>query len=350
MRKKNRKKNDFHDNIYIFKWVIFIAVFLIAGGVLSFALTLFTAHLMDGTNDLSPIWIVGMIPMMTLVAIPISFILYRQIKRNLSVLIKGMEKVANGDLEAYIPIANAKDFAKVYDNFNKMVAEIQSIETLRTSMFDNLSHELKTPIASINGFAKVLAEKDLSDEKKQKYLNIIVDESIRLENLVKNILLLSKLDSQEIITQKEEYNLTEQLQDCIISLENSWADKDIDIAADLENIKYNGESQLMKSLWLNLLSNAIKFTPKNGEVNVKLTSDDKNIIVTISDNGIGMSEEVQAHIFEKHFQADKKTFGSGQGLGLPIAKRIVRLCGGQIAVKSKIDEGSTFIVFLPKHA
>lgn len=341
------KKNEFRDNFFVFKWVSFISIFLVLGGVLSFSLILISVNIIEGSVQFSPIWIVGMIPLMVFVAIPISFIVYRQIKRNLSVLIQGMDKVANGDLETYIPTADAKDFAKVYENFNKMVTEIQNAEALRAGMFDNLSHELKTPIASINGFANVLIQKDLPEEKKQKYLRIILDESERLGSLVKNILLLSKLDSQEIVTHKEEYSLTAQLQDCVISLENAWSEKNIDVSADLDEVKYTGEPQLLKSLWTNLLNNAIKFTPENGGIHIKLVAENGNITVTVSDTGIGMSEETIKHIFEKHYQSDKKVAGSGQGLGLPIVKRIVKLCGGTISAQSKEGEGSVFTVVLP---
>lgn len=345
---KTRTKNEFRDNFFVFKWILFISVFLILGGTFAFAMILLFALGIRGSTGMEPLWIVGMIPMMALIAVPLSLLIYRQVKKNLSVLIVGMEKVANGDLETYIPTANAKDFAKVYENFNKMVAEIQGVEAIRVSMFDNLSHELKTPIASINGFARVLTEKDLPEEKKRKYLGIIVNESGRLGDLVKNILLLSKLDSQEIVAHKEEYSLTQQLRDCVISLENDWTAKNIDMSADLDDVYYNGEPQLMKSLWLNLLNNAVKFTPEKGEINIRLTADENNITVVITDTGIGMSGETLEHIFERHYQSDKKIAGAGQGLGLPIVKRIVKLCGGAVSAESREGEGSAFTVVLPK--
>lgn len=346
--KSSNKKNTSKDNLFLIKWLSLITGTLILGGMLSFSLILISVNIIGGGSVIDPIWIVGMIPLMSLVGFPLTFIVYRQIKKNLSVLIDGMEQVANGNLETYIPTSNAKDFASVYENFNKMVSEIQSVETLRSNMVDNLSHELKTPLASINGFARILADKQLSEEKRSKYLEIIIVESDNLAAMVKNILLLSKLDAQEIITHKEEYSLTEQLQDCVICLENDWYAKSIDISADLQEVKYVGEKSLIKSLWLNLLTNAVKFTPNNGEIAVCLTEDDNVITVMVRDTGIGMSEETMKHIFEKNYQADSPLSSKGQGLGLAIVKRILKLCGGSIAVKSKEGEGSVFIVTLPK--
>lgn len=345
---KNKLKRNFKDNIFLWKWIAFISVYLILGGTFSFAIILLSYRIMESKTGIEPIWIVGMIPLMAIITFPLALIIYRQVKKNLSVLIKGMERVAMGDLDTYIPTANAKDFAKIYENFNKMVAEIQSIEILRISTFDNLSHELKTPIATINGFSHLLSEKDLTKEKKSKYLQIIIDESERLGSLVKNVLLLSKLDASEIISQKEKYSLNEQLQDCVISLENEWTTKNINLSAELDHCLYNGDIQLMKSLWLNLLSNAIKFTPENGSVSLILTHDEKMIKVAVSDTGVGIKEEDLEHIFEKHYQGNKKVSSKGQGLGLAIVKRIVKLCNGTIEVESIVDKGSTFTIYLPK--
>ena len=346
--KKEKTRLKSKENLLLLKWILLIAVCLILGGVLSFALILMSANLLNNDQYINPIWIVGMVPLMTLVALPVTYLIYRQVTKNVTVLVRSMAKVAGGDLDTYIPTAEAKDFKDVFENFNKMVAEIQSLEAIRTTMFDNLSHELKTPIASISGFAKILDEKELSDGKKKQYLKIILTESDKLDKLVKSILLLSKLNAQEIVTNKEPYSLTEQLQDCVIALENVWTAKNIDISAELDEVIYNGEKQLLSSLWTNLVSNAIKYTEKGGAVTLSLTTKEDSIVVKISDTGIGMSAETIKHIFEPHYQADVSHTLGGQGLGLSIVKRIVKLMDGTIAVESKENEGSTFVVELPK--
>lgn len=352
--KKNKKqkpinlKKEFKDNVFIVKWILLISAFLIIGGTFSFSMILLFRQIIKGSTGIEPLWIVGMIPMMTLLAVPLSLLIYRQVKNNISVLVASMEKVASGDLDTYIPTAGAKDFAKVYENFNKMVGEIQSAEILRTTMFDSLSHELKTPIASIGGFSKLLLEKQLPEEKQKKYLAIISEESERLSKLVKNILLLSKLDSQEIVSNKEPFSLTGQIQECIIGLENEWSKKNLLLTADLADVWYTTDAELIKIVWINLLNNAIKFTPQNGEINVSMTQDENNIIVKFTDTGIGMAKEVMEHIFERHYQADKSHNKSGGGLGLSIVKRIVKLCDGTVFAESKLNEGSVFTVVLPK--
>lgn len=346
--KAPKKKNTWQDNRYFLKWLVFIAAYLIIGGIAAFALIYLTMGIINGGEVFGTIWIVGMIPLMTLISVPITIIIYRQISRNLLPLVSGMDRVAGGELNTYIPTAEAKDFKKVYENFNKMVSEIQSVEALRTTMLDNLSHELKTPIASINGFSKILLEKEHTPEKQKQYLGIIAAESDRLDKMVKNILLLGKLDAQEIVTHKESVSLNGQLRDCIIALEHDWADKDINMEAVLPEVAFSGDGELMKSIWFNLLSNAIKFTPRGGDITVTLTTDEKHVFVAVRDSGIGMSEETKKHIFDRRFQADTKQKSAGQGLGLAIVQRAVRLCGGKISVESRESEGSTFTVELPK--
>lgn len=346
---KSTLKPSVKDNFYLLKWLLLISVCLILGGVLSFSLILISIRIIDGPLAFSPIWIVGMIPLMALVAVPVTMLIYRQLVRSLHPLLMGMEKVAGGDLNTYLPTANAKDFTKVYENFNKMVGEIQSVESLRTTMLDNLSHELKTPIASISGFSKLLIEKDLTVEKQKQYLSIIVAESDRLDKMVKNILLLGKLDAQEIVANKEIFSLDSLMQDCIIALEHEWSDKGISMEANMSNISFNGDKELLKSIWLNLLSNSIKFTPSGGEITITMHEDVKNVFVLITDNGIGMSEDTIKHIFDRHFQADTSQKGKGQGLGLAIVKRAVKLCNGKISVESAQNKGSTFTIELPKN-
>lgn len=340
LRRKSKR------NFYIMKWLLFISVGLVAGGLLAFGAILLTAYLI-GDSVMNPLWIVGMIPLMAIVAVPITFIVYRQIKKNLTVLLSGMEEVANGNLEVYIPTAHARDFASVYENFNKMVGEIQSGERLRTDMLDLFSHELKTPVSSIGGFSDMLLTKDLPEEKRRQYLEIIKQESDRLANLIQNVLLISKLDAQEIVPHKEKYNLAEQIQNCVISVEKSWSDKNIDMSAELDNITYNGNEEMMKSLWLNLINNAVKYTPDGGRISITLKGGETGITFSVEDSGIGMSEEVLKHIFERRYRADNKSLSGGQGLGLSIAKRIAVLCGGSITVTSKENEGSCFTVKLP---
>lgn len=334
---------------YITKWLSILAILLMIGGTFAFGFIAFFANLFNGTQDYyDPIWMIAMLPLMALIATPISLFINKQIRKHMDILSEKMNAVANGNTNVYIPTADANAFCGLYEDFNKMVAEIQSIQVIRTDLVDSFSHELKTPIASINGFANLLLEEDLSEEKRKKYLQIIIKETERLSLLAKNSLLMSKIDSQEIISDKKPYNLAKQIQDCAISLETEWNAKNIDITAELEEVIYEGNANLMDSVWINLLSNAIKFTPNNGEIKIKMKISQENIHVSISDTGIGMSQEVLANIFHKYYQGDKSHSSNGHGLGLSIVKRIIQLCNGSIEVQSTQGEGSTFCVILPR--
>src|SRR5574344_992594 len=277
----------------------------------------------------------------------------RSLYRSFFPLLHSLEKVAQGDYSVRItqPKNRFQGFmVPVNDTFNKMVTELQNTSILRTDFINSYSHEFKTPIVSINGFANLMLKQNVTEEERIKYLHIIADESSRLADLANSTLLLSKLDSQQIITDKKVYSLSEQLRQCVIMLSSSWEEKHITLNGDIDELSYNGNVELMQHLWLNLLTNAIKYTNDGGEISVSLKKDStqKNVIIaTISDNGCGMDEETSAHIFEKYYQGKTIQTGKGLGLGLSIVKRIVDLCGGTILVKSKVDEGTSFTVALP---
>jgi len=330
------------------KWLGILAGIIALGGVFGFGLIAYIANTKSGNKDYNPLWMVYMIPFMLVIAVPITILIARSIYKNFDKLSVAMNDVANGKTDVYIPTAKASAFAGIYQDFNKMAAEIAGIQKLRNEIVDSFSHELKTPVASINGFAKMLLEEDVSVAKRKKYLEIIVKESGRLASLAKDNLYLSKIDAQEIIADKKSYNLAGQIQDIAISMEKMWSDKNINLSAELPDVIYNGDCTLMASLWTNLLSNAIKYTPKNGDITITLAETKNEITVSFTDTGIGMSAEAQKHIFERYFQGDSSRSSEGNGLGLSIVKRIVGLCGGSITVESKEGEGSAFMVTLPK--
>ncbi len=331
------------------KWLSLLAVTLAIGGVFSFGFVVFLANAFGESADTyNPIWMIYMMPLMFLIATPITIFIAKALNKHMDTLSGAMSDVAGGKKDVYIPTAKASAFTQIYEDFNKMAAEIAGIETLRTSMIDGFSHELKTPIASINGFAKMLLEDGVSEEKRRQYLEIIVKESDRLAGLAKNNLFLSKIDTQEIVTGKKVYDLSAQIREVAIALEGAWAAKNINLSAELPDVMYEGNADLMESVWQNLLSNAIRFTPKNGDINIVLKEETDCVSVSVSDTGIGMSQEVQARIFERYYQGDTSHGGEGHGLGLSIVKRIVKLAGGKINVDSRENEGSTFTVRLPK--
>ena len=262
-------------------------------------------------------------------------------------LVESINRVAQGDLNVWLNEQDAGSFEMVYQNFNKMVLGLRNQKLVNENFINDFSHELKTPIASIHGFAEVLLSEDLSEEERQEFLQIIADESNRLADLAKNTLMLSKIDSQQLLPSKETFALDEQIKQCMIILSAKWEAKQIDFTAQLPEVKYWGNEELLQQVWLNLFSNAIKFTPEGGTVTVDMGRLAGQLAVTVTDSGPGMPPEVQAHIFEQYYQGDASRSMEGHGLGLAIVKRIVELHGGKAAVQSVPGKGSTFIVWLP---
>ena len=224
---------------------------------------------------------------------------------------------------------------------------VGSLELFRKDFINNFSHEFKTPIVSIRGFAKQLEREDLTEEQRKEYLDIIVSESDRLANMASNVLLLSKLENQTIVTDREDYRLDEQLRRCVLLLEKQWSEKDLELDLELEEVVYRGNEEMMNHVWVNLLNNAVKFSPAGGTLRVRLRREGNEAVCTVGDEGPGMDGDTRRRIFEKFYQGDTAHATEGNGLGLSLVKRIVDLCGGSIEVDSAPGRGSAFTVRLP---
>ncbi|MNZ59643.1 Alkaline phosphatase synthesis sensor protein PhoR [compost metagenome] len=258
------------------------------------------------------------------------------------------KEIAKGNFDIYINESHrVREINEVAHHFNLMVQELRSIETLRSDFVVNVSHEFKTPIAAIQGYTALLQDKSISEEEHDEYTKMILDSSRQLATLSGNILKISKLENQEVITEKREYRIDEQIRQAILLLESIWEPKHMNLNVELEKILYFGNEELMMQVWLNLIGNAIKFTQEGGEISVNLTLQRNQIAIIVSDNGIGMSKSVRKHIFEKFYQGDHARYAEGNGLGLPLVNRIISLCGGTVEVASELGQGSTFTVKLP---
>ena len=267
----------------------------------------------------------------------------------LNEMIEATERISKGDFKVHIQESFDKDsdFGMLQRSFNHMARELDSIEMFRKDFINNFSHEFKTPIVSIRGFAHQLQAGGLTPEEEREYIRIIAAESDRLAKMATNILLLSKLENQAIVTDRTEFWLDEQLRTCLLVLEKQWGPKDIELNIDLDAVKYCFNEDMLSQLWLNLFSNAIKFTPKGGCISCSLKADGQAVTVVISDNDIGMDEDTRAHIFDKFYQGDTSHTGDGNGIGLTIVSRVLVLCKGKIEVESEVGAGSRFTVTLP---
>lgn len=271
----------------------------------------------------------------------------RKIVNPIKKITDATKKVASGDFTIELETKRDDEIGELTHNFNKMVKELNSIECLQKDFINNVSHEIKTPISSIQGFAKLLEADDLSKEERKEYAEIIKEESDRLLYLSTNILKLAKLENQERIMNKTKFNIAEQIRRTISVLEPKWKEKNIKFNVSLKEQEFWGEKDLMYQVWMNIIENSIKFSKQDGQIDVKMKTNQDSIIVEIKDYGIGMEEEEAKKIFDRFYQVDKSHTKPGAGLGMTIAKRIVELSDGKIEVKSKLNESTTFIVTLP---
>ena len=261
-------------------------------------------------------------------------------------------RVANGDFSIYIPPLHTEEHYDYLDkmllDFDKMVAELGSIETLKTDFFSNVSHEIKTPLAVIQNTAQLLRMGGMTEQERLQAMDTIVQTSRKLSALINNLLKLNKLEKQTIQPKPEPYDLCAQLCECVIGFELAMEKKGIQFSADMEDsAAVCADASLMELVWNNLLSNAIKFTAPGGKITLRQTSAENEIRVALSDTGCGMSQETIAHIFDKFYQGDTSHATEGNGLGLSLVLRVLQLSSCTVAVQSRIGEGSRFIVTIP---
>ena len=269
----------------------------------------------------------------------------RPVKR----ITQAAEQIMAGDFSVRIPpvreLGSDEKFNDIVDCFNKMAQELGSVETLRTDFIANVSHEMKTPLAVMQNYGTMLQQPDLSEESRIEYAKAVTNSSRRMADMMTNILKLNRLENQQIYPQATEYDLGEQLCECLLQYENVWEQSNIEIETDIEEgVRVKADAELLSLVWNNLFSNAFKFTEPGGTVSLTLSTTDHHAIVQVKDTGCGMSPEVGAHIFEKFYQGDPSHATQGNGLGLALVKRVVDIMQGEISVESALGVGTTFTV------
>lgn len=349
MREKKARGRERHSTIWLhFAGIVFAAIslmfiFITVIWFLLFKLDLIAA---DPHGRKAPLllFLTGSLLLGGLVAIYVGKVIIMPIKQ----IGKAFHDLSQGNFSVRVSEdGKIREMREIGRQFNAMAHDLSNIETLRCDFVANVSHEIKTPLSSIEGYATLLQNPALSNEKREYYAQKILDNSKKLSEMTSNILLLSKLDNQEIVIGKSEFRLDEQIRRTILMLEDRWSAKIIEFDMDLQKQMYLGNEPLLERVWSNLIDNAIKHSHEGGIIRIETEQTEDEISVIITDYGDGMSDEVKKHIFEKFYQGDRSRSTEGNGLGLALVRRIIQLCDGEISVESTLGAGSTFKVTLP---
>lgn len=327
--------------------VLFISVLLIVAAIWTLSKFGVIGNLEGNTSTIFTLIIVGQSSV--LISFGISFLLIKIPLKPINILINHMNRLAAGDFKTRLSFGKSLSknptFKEISESFNRMAEELENTEMLRSDFINNFSHEFKTPIVSIAGLAKLVNKGDIDEEQRGQYLNTIESESLRLADMATNVLNLTKVENQKILSDITEFNLSEQVRASVLLLENKWSQKDIELSLDFEEIKIEGNEELLKQVWINLTDNAIKFSPVGGAVSIEIEQDDESVTLCIKNAG-EISDADKQKIWNKFYQSDKSHTTEGNGIGLAIVKRIVALHGGDVDVES-IDGEVCFYVTLP---
>lgn len=326
--------------------IIFIIILFSAGMITG---VLFLLDALGVVYKLSFTMLISLFVVAAVAAALMSYFIGRRILAPMVKLSKASKEVARGNFNVTVSDSSRlEEVQTTFRNFNAMVRELNSISTLSNDFVANVSHEFKTPLTAIEGYAMLLQEPNLTAQERTEYLEKILYNTHRLTDLVGNILMLSKIESKSLAEQYKDFRLDEQIRQAVVSLESAWAEKDIIFNVDLDAVTLNGCEALLMHVWTNLISNAVKFSDRSGTIELRLLDQKECVVVSVTDHGCGMTPEVQERIFEKFYQGDTSHKALGNGLGLALVKRIVELSDGLIEVISKPGQGSTFRVILPK--
>ena len=351
LRLQQRIKWRWEPSIRSLRWGFSLCVFLIL--IVTLALFGGLEMLMDETHLLEQFGMGRPITLIVCAAASLAigtFITYTFIKlpmKPVKKLLRGMTRLANGHFDERLDFGEAAPLREMADTFNSLAGELQNTELLRADFVNNFSHEFKTPIVSILGMAQMLQRDDLTEAQRREYVDVIVDETTRLSNMATNVLNLTKIENQSILTKTTEFNLSEQLRKSVLLLEKKWNAKELEPDMDFPEIMFRGDEALLQQVWVNLLDNAIKFSPQGAPLTVMVEEDATTVEVAIRNRGPQISPEDQKRLFDKFWQGDTSHASEGTGIGLSIVKKIIDLHGGQVSVEST-EEDTAFIVTLPK--
>ena len=294
--------------------------------------------------------VVAFVLSLIIVSQVITFYWNYRINRPVEIFSDVINQVAQGNFEERIDSSKFKNEMKsLAEDINKMIVELRSIEVMRSDFVSNVSHEFRAPISAIQGYVTLLSNPSLTDDQRTEYFNKLSESTQQITGLVDNVLKLSRLESQNIVSEKKTFSLDEQLRRNVLLFEDRWQEKNIELDLELPECNYYGNENLLNQMWANLIGNAVKFSYDNGKIRISIDDSEKDFItVAVTDEGIGMSEEVKLHIFEKFYQGDTSHKSEGNGLGLALVKSVADLSGARISVESEPGKGTEFKVYLPR--
>ncbi len=352
MRKEEFRHKILH-GIYNYLMFFLLVAFLVSCSTMLFITVL--ADTLNLTLTRENIGVAAKLTFGNVIFLSVLFTVIDAVRRKLTTekitkyIAEAAKRLVQGDFSVRIaPVSSLsadEKFNEIIECFNTMAKELSGVETLRTDFIANVSHEMKTPLSVMQNYGTLLQMPNLEEEKRIEYAKGVTEGSRRLADMMTNILKLNKLEKQQIYPKTEEYDLGEQLCECLLQFENVWEEKNIEIETDiLDDVKVNTDAELLSLVWNNLFSNAFKFTPEGGKVTLALETTENYAIVKVRDTGCGMSPEIGAHIFEKFYQGDTSHSMQGNGLGLALVKRVIDILNGEISVESAIGKGSIFVV------
>lgn len=333
--------------VYIFSFVSVIVAVVTLVLVAWYVLIVTGALSMEYLTEYGGLLLFLFISLAIALGVGLSFIVSKFVLKPINVIINGMSRLSDGDYSVRISLGGYEDMKNLAGSFNNLAAELESTEILRRDFINDFSHEFKTPIMSIRGLVNMLQKGNVPPEKQKEYLSVIAAESERLSSLATNVLNLTKVENQNILSDVSEINLSEQIRNCLLLLEKKWSVKNLELDVDFDDVSYVGNEDLLMQVWYNLLDNAVKFARPGGKLGVTLEkNEDGSVYACVSDEGEPIASENYEKIFGKFFQQDASHSREGNGIGLSVVKHIVMLHGGTVSAKS--ENGVTYFnVTLP---
>ena len=345
--KKKRKLNYF----FLLQLIIMSVLIIFLSAII--AIYMHRKDQVEDTKRLMPILFFLWITVCTIVANLILYIKMHKVFCSVTSLSEAMDEVAKGNFDVQLKAEEHLHIAEIENmcaSFNQMVQELGTIETLRNDFVANVSHEMKTPVAAIDGYAALLQDPNLTQEERDQHLESILYNCRRLTALTGNILMISRLDNGTMIPKKETFRLDEQIRRIVLSMEDAWTKKEMELDIEMDPVTYVGDEDLLYHIWTNLISNAIKFSKPGGLLQIRMEDNPSEtgvVCVTVRDTGIGLTSDQMAHMYDKFYQGDKSHTREGNGLGLALVRQITELLGISISANSKKGQGTTFILELP---